>query len=192
MQRLIELFLILLHSLSTSVLASQPPETLEHRAFRLTQTDQYDRLILVAADLHRLDPFLYKGLLFTESRLRPHRISRKQAAGIAQLTPGGRRGVRTLRCARGDCRPFTLADALNPRKAIPAGAELLAYHRRRCGQQRMLSAYNTGNCHAHVHVFVRTVYRNTNRFRTASGLPPLPLPGRSRTPCSSVPRLPTS
>lgn len=182
MQQLIQLLAILLRLLSplpTEVISAEP---LEQRAFRLTQTDRYDALILDAARSWNLDPFLFKGLLFAESGFKPQKINKLGAAGIAQLTAGGRVGVRNVRCMHGMCRTFTLQDALDPEKAIPAAAELLAYLRRTCGADRMLSAYNTGNCKARVRVFVTMVTQHTNRFRILGGLPPLPLPPSTPRP----------
>jgi soluble lytic murein transglycosylase-like protein len=176
MQQLIELLLILLRLWAPLPTAAIPAEPFEQRAFRLTQNDRYDPLILVAAQEWKIDPFLFKGLLFAESGFKPRKTNKLGAAGIAQLTGGGRIGVRNVRCMRGLCRSFTLQDALSPEKAIPAAAELLAYLRRTCGEDRMLSAYNTGNCKARVRVFVMMVTQHTNRFRTLSGLPPLPTP----------------
>lgn len=176
MQQLIQLLTILLRLSSPLPTETIPAEPLEQRAFRLTQTDRYDALILDAARTWNLDPFIFKGLLFYESGFQPHKINPRGAAGIAQITAGGRVGVRNVRCMRGVCRTFTLQDALNPEKAIPAAAELLAHLRRTCGADRMLSAYNTGNCKARVRVFVMMVTQHTNRFRVLGGLPPLPLP----------------
>ena len=176
MQQLIQLLTVLLRLSSPLPTEVIPAEPFEQRAFRLTQTDRYDVLILDAARTWDLDPFIFKGLLFYESGFQPRKINPKGAAGIAQITAGGRVGVRNVRCLRGVCRAFTLQDALNPEKAIPAAAELLAHLRRTCGADRMLSAYNTGNCKARVRVFVTMVTQHTNRFRTLGGLPPLPVP----------------
>jgi len=176
MQQFIELLLILLRLWAPLPTAAIPAEPLEQRAFRLTQNDRYDPLILVAAQEWKIDPFLFKGLLFAESGFKPQKINQLGASGIAQFTAGGRVGVRNVRCMRGLCRPFTVQDALDPKKAIPAAAELLAYLRRTCGEDRMLSAYNTGNCKARVRVFVMTVTQHMNRFRIRGGLPPLPIP----------------
>jgi soluble lytic murein transglycosylase-like protein len=172
MQQLLELIFVLSRLFPPLTSATPPGETLEQYAFRLTQHDPYDQLILVAAKTWGLDPFLYKGLLYAESGFRVRKVNHLGAAGIAQLTPGGRYSVHTVRCRRGDCRKFTRDDALDPRKAIPAVAELLAYMQRTCGAYRMLGMYNTGRCGPRRQPFVNQVYRHVNRFRTFGGLPP--------------------
>ena len=166
--------------------ASQPAsapvalaEPLEERAFRLTQTGRYDQAILEAAKAWGLDPFILKGLLFAESGFNPLAVSPKGAIGLAQITPGGRVGLTNLRRARG-AQPsrFTVAMALDPSHAIPAAAELLAYHRDQAGgdMRRALAGYNTGSTKKKACGFVRRVHRHTNRFRVDAGLPPLPDP----------------
>ena len=173
-----------------------PPvqETLEQWAFRLTQEDEYDELILVTTTTWQLDPFLFKGLLYTESRLDPGIINKiSGAAGIAQFTAGGRRGVTNLRRMRGvppSRATFTRAQALVPSEAIPAAAELLVYLNNTCKHTAgALMAYNSGSCRGS-RGFVLTVIKHTNRFRTAAGLPPMPVPSmpsrKSRKPFPNV------
>jgi soluble lytic murein transglycosylase-like protein len=185
MQQLI----LLLHFMLPILPVTPAPEPFEHHAFRLTQTDLYDPLILDSSRAWGLDPFLFKGLLFAESGFQTKKINPRGAAGIAQLTPGGRYGVRTVRCLRGECRVFTLQDALNPQKAIPAAAELLAYMKRICGPDRMLGMYNTGRCGPWRRVFVNQVYRHINRFRVFGGLPPTspPTPSPQRLLARQLP-----
>jgi soluble lytic murein transglycosylase-like protein len=159
-------------------------------AFGATQRQRYDQEILGAAIRWSLDPFLLKGLLYSESRLEPRRVNRRTgAAGIAQLTGRGRRGVAQLRSRRGDRSGFSLRQALDPKHAIPAAAELLAVHSRRYGLDGAIAAYNAGpwagklvrdqgfwRARPRVGPFLLVVVRHTNRYRTAAGLPPLPLP----------------
>jgi len=174
-----------------------PPalEDIDQWAFRLTQEDTYDQLILHAAIQWQIDPFLFKGLLYTESRLDPTIINKtSQAAGIAQFTAGGRRGVTNLRRMRGippSRATFTRAQTLDPKEAIPAAAELLAYLFTTCKHTPgALMGYNSGGCRGS-RSFVLAVIKHTNRFRTAAGMPPMPAPSfparRSRTLMARIP-----
>ena len=166
------------------------PETAVLVAFGATQRQQYDQEILGAAIRWNVDPFLLKGLLYSESRFRARQVNRRTgAAGIAQLTARGRRGVAQLRRRRGDPSGFSLRRALDPKHAIPAAAELLALYSRRYGLDGAIVAYNAGPrggrlvrdqgfwpARPRVGPFLLVVLRHTNRYRTAAGLPPLPLP----------------
>lgn len=151
----------------------------EH-AFSITQQETHDETILKAAQQWRLDPFLLKGLLIAESGLRPEIINKKSgAAGIGQFTASGRRGIANIRKQRGNSDGFSYADALDPKKAIPATAELLAYFHRVCKNTgRALMAYNSGKCRG-APSFVFAVTKHANRLRTASGLPPETYPIRA-------------
>ncbi|HEY3357884.1 MAG TPA: transglycosylase SLT domain-containing protein [Polyangia bacterium] len=178
--------------------ASRPAEPLEVRAYRATQQDALDALILAAALDWRLDPFLLKGLLYVESRLDPTRVnSRTGATGIAQMTAGGRRGVTNIRRARGVKETFTRAHALDARAAIPAAAELLAHLGDQYGRDGALAGYNAGpwagrlvqragywHAKPRVGAFVLLVLREANRLRREAGLPPLPSPPRRRAPAA--------
>ena len=162
--------------------AHPPPalEDLDQWAFRLTQGETYDDLILTAAAQWQLDPFLFKGLLYTESRLDPTIINKtSKATGIAQFTAGGRRGITNLRRMRGippSRATFTRAQTLDPKEAIPAAAELLAYLFTTCKHlPGALMGYNSGGCRGS-RSFVLAVIKHTNRFRTAAGMPPMPAP----------------
>lgn len=151
--------------------------------FRTTQQDKFDHLILEAAEVWKLDPFLLKGLLYEESGLQPRIINCQKkkrgkcikssgAAGIAQFTKTGRKGLNDIRKLRGsDEEEFTYQDSLNPEKAIPGSAELLSYLINRWGRNRGIENYNGGK---NKYYFMLRVLRQTNRFRTESGLPPLP------------------
>jgi hypothetical protein len=178
--------------------AHPPPmlEDLEQWAFRLTQEDTYDQLILNAAIQWQLDPFLFKGLLYTESRLDPTIINKtSQAAGIAQFTAGGRRGITNLRRMRGippSRATFTRAQTLDPEEAIPAAAELLAYLFTTCKTTTgALMAYNSGGCRGS-RTFVFTVFKHTNRIRTTAGMPPMPAPSFPARRNRMLAKLPTS
>ena len=162
-----------------------PLVSLDVRAFRLTQHDQYDRLIDQAAITWQLDPFLLKGLLYSESHFEATRINpRSGAAGIAQFTVCGRKGLAQIRRRRGCNDEFTRADALKPELAIPAAAELLNYLTRQWGPLTAVKHYNGG---ADKENFARRVLRQTNRYRTAAGVPPLPTLPRPRPPRPPLP-----
>jgi soluble lytic murein transglycosylase-like protein len=177
-------------TLPAAPLASPYPETKVLVAFGATQRQRYDQEILGAAIRWNLDPFLLKGLLYSESRFEPRRVNRRTgAAGIAQITARGRRGVAQLRGRRGDKSGFSLRQALDPKHAIPAAAELLALYSKRYGLDGAIAAYNAGAragilvrdlgfwpARPRVGPFLLVVLRHTNRYRTAAGLPPLPLP----------------
>jgi soluble lytic murein transglycosylase-like protein len=183
--------------------ASAPAEPLEIRVFRATQPEPLDPVILAAAVRWGHDPFLLKGLLYTESRLRRDIVNpRTGAAGIAQFTASGRRAVGFIRRARGATGRFTQANALDPVDAIDAAAEVLDYLRDRYGLDGALAAYNAGpatgrlvrrlgywGARDRVGGFLLVVLRHANRLRTEAGLPPLPPPPR-RPPKRSP--LPTS
>jgi soluble lytic murein transglycosylase-like protein len=183
--------------------ASAPAEAIELRVFRHTQQERFDPVILDAAIRWRHDPFLLKGLLYTESRLRHDIVNpRTGAAGIAQFTASGRHAVALLRRARGAKGPFTQANALDPVDAIDAAAEVLAYLRDQYGLDGALAAYNAGPgagsavlrrgywaARDRVGGFLLVVLRHTNRLRTEAGLPPLAPPPRKP---AKRPPLPTS
>lgn len=144
--------------------------------YRLTQRGEHDLAIAEAAERWRVSPWLLRGLLYHESRLEAGAArSDTGARGIAQFTPSGAAAVGRLQRARGVPRreAFSYAMVLDPRVAIPAAAELLAYLRDVCGGLWCaLAGYNTGNVRAVVTGFVRAVERHSNRFRTLAGLPP--------------------
>ena len=184
--------------------ASAPTESLEIRAFRTSQRDKFDAVILAAAIQWKHDPFLLKGLLYTESGFRYDIVNRRTgAAGIAQFTPGGRRAVSYLRRARGVRGHFTQAHALDPVDAIHAAAEVLAHLTDLYGPDGGLAAYNGGpragrqvqrlgywDARKRVGGFLLTVLRHANRMRAEAGLPPLPPPPPRDKPKQSS--LPTS
>ena len=88
-------------SLPPEAPATQPSSITIYQAFDLTQTNEFDTLISQAAEDWRLDPFLLKGLLFEESGFNPKiRNKTSYAAGIAQFTKGGIRGMNVIRCRR--------------------------------------------------------------------------------------------
>jgi soluble lytic murein transglycosylase-like protein len=143
-----------------------------YEVYQLTQEDEHDPLIVTAAEEWRLDPFLLKGLLYEESRLDPSIINKTSgAAGIAQFTRTGRQGLNRIRRQRGCDDELTYQKSLNPEHAIPASAELLSYLIGRWGRDYGIASYNGGR---YKHGFARRVLRQANRYRTLSGLPPLP------------------
>lgn len=117
----------------------------EEMVFRLSQTGEYDSVILAAARDHRVSPWVLKGLLTHESGLR--NVSSRHGTGIAQFVPSGVRGVAWITGA-----PFTMADALVPQRAIPAAAVLLAYGTKRFGSVGGIAAYR---CPSHGHAVRR-------------------------------------
>ncbi len=160
-------------SLLATLLAATSPDVL---AFARAFPDPLEQLVLTAAVAWQLNPFVLHALLDVESRLRPcAKHARSGALGIAQLTRGGRAAVTRLRAARGLPGSFRAQDALDPRKSVPASAELLAHHRSTCGSlERGLAAYNTGTCKHRRRTFVLRVLQIANRRRVEAGLPPVP------------------
>lgn len=169
--------------------------------YRATQDGEHDARILAAAQAQGLDPWLLKGLLWNESRLRPGMRGR-WGVGIASFTPAGVAGVNWLRQRRRQPAHFTMAAAMNPDRAIPAAAELLGYLVRRFGRDGGVTAYNAGFAHGAAVArlgyheayrrgllfrcgrvrmsgrYLVNVLRAADRFRAAAGLPPLDPPGR--------------
>jgi soluble lytic murein transglycosylase-like protein len=186
---LIEIALCLLTGVANSFCVGKVP--VEYRAFVMAQHEEHDQVILTSAVQWNIDPFMLKGLLWTESKMRPgaeHETTK--ALGIAQFTASGRRAMEVIWKKRGLRRSFGRADALDPEKAIPASAEMLSYLTGRCGSfSRALAAYNTGSCRFRQRGFVLRVTKHANRFRTESGLPPLPSPFKR---AQALRRLPTS
>lgn len=178
MQRLLHLLLLSwwwwAPAITTAQPTTQPAETLEDRAFRLTQDHPYDPIIYRAARAEKLDPFILKGLLYEESHLSATIINRiSGAAGIGQFTRAGRAGLNRIRRARDNLEEFTYSHSFNPQKAIPAAAELLGYLINRWGRNYGIASYNGGK---YKRYFMLKVLRQVNRYRVAAGLPPLSLP----------------
>ena len=160
---------------------SSAPLTI-YDSFRMTQVEKYDDLIADACETRKVDPFLLKGLLQHESGRTPGPINPDTgAAGIAQFTAGGRSAVTNLHRMRGQ-PAFTIKQALDPKQAIPAAAELMAFLvGPYCGSlERALAAYNTGKCRSYVPTFTYGVWRLANRYRTQSAMPPMPPPKLKR------------
>ena len=150
-------------------------ETTEQRAYRLAYPGGVEATIGTAAKDWGLDGFVLLALLWAESRLEARPVHRRSgAAGISQLTAGGRRAVSRLRARRGAPTTFTHAMALEPGEAIPAAAELLAHLVERRGDlERAITAYNCWRC-LRPTGFARHVLRQANRRRVEAGLPPIP------------------
>ena len=208
--------------LDATLLLDAPPRSGRERdlwIFRRARLGPFDRLIADAAQVEGLDPFLLKGLLDNESRLDPNLIGKRQygvvrgkrrlisggARGIAQITSAGIDAVNELWLRRGVARPFTPSDAMNPERAVPAAAALLADYIDRYGRDGGITAYNTGPSGGRLvrdqgfgraardlalqrsgHVlnqgvrFLPNVLRRTNRWRSQCGLAPLPPIGAAR------------
>lgn len=158
----------------------QPPRPLTvYEAYQVTQDDEYDDLIVEAAQTWSLDPFLLKGLIYEESGGLPTaRNPDSGATGLGQFVRAGITGLNNIRCLRlyhkfrcdlGDDE-FTREKALDPEEATQATAELLAYHIGRWGLTVGVESYNGNKWKK---AFAQRVLRRTNRFRTTAGLPPL-------------------
>jgi len=177
----------------STVYEANDKEPAEHNAFRLFHREQFDNLILTACVEHGLDPFLLKGLLLTESGLKPKRVNGEtRAAGIAQFTAGGRIAITEIRKIRGmppRKAKFTRKQAFDPAHAIPAAAEFLRHLIEKYGRDGGLAAYNGGpragevvakyglrRAGGQTRTFILRVHRFTNKLRTELGLPPLPPP----------------
>lgn len=194
-------FLLLLLTEGASLRAEERPGEEPAGAaaiFQASQKGPFDALILEAAEDFGLDPWLLKGLLLNESGLRPE-LEGRGGIGLAQFTPAGIAGLNALRARRGGhaFEAFSMAQAREPGRAIPAAAELLAAHLRRWGRDGGIAAYQ---CPAHARAirrwglegagrrgalahcggiplsgrYVGNVLRLTNRLRKAAGLGPLP------------------
>ena len=142
--------------------ARQIPPTIRntYATFQATQHGPFDHRILDAATMHRLDPFLLKGVLTNESRLDPLRAGKRQyahrdgerivvsggAVGIAQFTGPGMKAVDRMRKRRLGryAAPFDRTTALIPEEAIFAAAELLSHFIRIYGRDGGVTAYNSG------------------------------------------------
>jgi hypothetical protein len=144
-------------------------ESIEHRAYRLAHGGEIEQRIGEAAREWGISPFVFLALALVESHLDPRRVhKRTKAAGIFQLTPGGRRAI-----ARLTGQPFTREMALDPSTATHGAVVLLAHHVSECGSLvRALGAYGSGKCSG-AGRFARYVLRRANRLRISAGLPPL-------------------
>jgi len=158
----------------------QPPRPLTvYEAYQVTQDDEHDDLIVDAARVWHLDPFLLKGLIYEESGGRPGaRNPDSGAAGLGQFVKVGIAGLNHIRCLRlyhkfrcdlGDDE-FTREKAWDPEEAVPATAELLAYHIGRWGLRVGVESYNGNKWKK---PFAQRVLRRTNQLRAMAGLPPL-------------------
>lgn len=149
---------------------SLPPEPVEIRAFRVTQTWIHAPIVLEAADEWGLSPWLLLALLWAESRLDCTQVNKRSGAvGVGQFTRTGIAGLNRIRRSRGDDRTFTRAGAFDPREGIGATAELLAYLTTRYGVRGGVAAYNGGK---RKRAFAGHVLRKLRALRLAAGLPP--------------------
>ena len=180
--------------------------TLAHDAlvFRGTSDGHLDSVIADAADDHDLDPFILKALLYNESKLNPNMKSRF-GVGVGSFTPAGVRGVNWLR-ERGigpsghSFERFTIQDAMDPQKAVPAVAEYLSYGIKHFGRDGGLAFYHCGFLHGRAVKkfgywgakgrgilsrcgsvrmsgrYVLNILKRANALRTQAGLQPLEPP----------------
>lgn len=177
------------HSQPASAPASRPvlllvgpsddPFTLEQRAYRIVHRGPHDLVIAESSKRWGHDPFVLDGLLTRESGKQTGvHHKRTKARGISQFVPSGAAAVGRLQRKRGLRDVFTYAKALDPREAIPAAAELLAYLMDVCGGlHEALVAYNRGSC-GRPNAFSRSVLRIANALRVAAALPPIRLESR--------------
>ncbi len=184
--------------------ASAPAQqSLERQAFLTMQTHEHDPIVAAAAAEWGLDPFMLKALLLVESGMKAGAVNQRSGArGIAQFTGGGRRGIVNLRQRRGlsgrDAR-FSASDAMDPKRAIPAAAELIAHLFDEYGRDGGLTAFNTGpwggvlvrrvgywSARPRVGPFLLLVLRQANKLRTEAGLPPLPPPAKRAKPAPKL------
>ncbi len=104
------------------------------RVFRVQArvADEFSGWILEASQRHELNPELLASVVFTESSFRTDVVSHAGAIGPAQVQPFW----------QSFCGATTLLD---PAENIYCGAQILAYLRDVCGDERCaLSAYNVG------------------------------------------------
>ena len=78
------------------------------------QEAKFDALIVAAAQKHRIDPFLVKAVIRTESMFDPDAISAAGAQGLMQLMPA-------------TAERFHVDDLMDPAKNIDGGAEYLRW-----------------------------------------------------------------
>lgn len=95
--------------------------------------EKLERIVMDAAERHRIDPALVRAVITTESNWNPSAVSPKGAAGLMQLVPGTaeRLGVK---------------DRLNPHQNVDGGVRYLrALLERYDGDlNKALAAYNAG------------------------------------------------
>ncbi len=94
--------------------------------------DNYDDLILRAADLYLVQPELIKAVVLVESGMNPNATSPVGAQGLMQLMPATADGL-------------GVSEAYDPQENIFGGAKYLRKMIDRFGDQRLaLAAYNAG------------------------------------------------
>ena len=99
---------------------------------------RYQATIRQASEQNGLDPTFVAGVIYTESRFRPHVESHRKAYGLMQLLPQSADYIQRKSGIKGDYR--------DPKVNIKLGTWFLGYlNDRYKGDERlMLAAYNSG------------------------------------------------
>ncbi len=99
---------------------------------------RYQATIRQASEQNGLDPTFVAGVIYTESRFRPHVESHRKAYGLMQLLPQSAHYIQRKSGIKGDYR--------DPKVNIKLGTWFLGYlNDRYKGDERlMLAAYNSG------------------------------------------------
>ncbi|MDQ3862336.1 MAG: lytic transglycosylase domain-containing protein [Actinomycetota bacterium] len=99
---------------------------------------RYQATIRQASEQNGLDPTFVAGVIYTESRFRPHVESHRKAYGLMQLLPQSAHYIQRKSGIKGDYR--------DPKVNIRLGTWFLGYlNDRYKGDERlMLAAYNSG------------------------------------------------
>lgn len=89
-----------------------------------------------AAKAHGLDPYLFRALVYQESKWKPHAVSPDGAVGLTQLKPQTAKAICGL----------NYSDLKKPEKNLQCGAKYLAQQMKRFDHnvERALCAYNAG------------------------------------------------
>jgi soluble lytic murein transglycosylase len=99
---------------------------------------RYAETIRQASEENGLDPTFVAGVIYTESRFRPHVRSHSSAYGLMQLLPQSAHYIQRKSGIKGDYR--------NPKVNIRLGTWFLGYldERYKGDERLMLAAYNSG------------------------------------------------
>jgi len=99
---------------------------------------RYETTIRQASEENGLDPTFVAGVIYTESRFRPHVKSHRNAYGLMQLLPQSAHYIKRKSGIKGDYR--------DPKVNIRLGTWFLGYldERYKGDERLMLAAYNSG------------------------------------------------
>ena len=126
---------------ATIYMPAESPFTGRNRRAMSMDRDGVEKIVLEAADRHRVDPALVRAVIQTESNWNPIALSRKGAGGLMQLIPT-------------TAQRFGARDVFNPQQNVDAGVHYLKtlLERYNGNLDMVLAAYNAGEGavdHAH-------------------------------------------